>query len=467
MRVILSAVLLCSAVTAQDATADPRRATVESAVAWIGRQAVPVPGVDGAMLFPASFGGGAPMTAVYGGSAGVLIFLENAAKVLGSDAAKKLADAAAKGLRASRSVDKDGHASWSRRSPMSTTGLYVGDAGVGQAFLVRSSLRGDAEALATAVEIGDALIARGKKEGDELHWDTQNDVISGAAGTALFLLELGDAAKAERFTAAARQVGHWLVAEADRSPSSADAQKKLPTWSFSMGLGGKMHMPNFSHGTAGVSYALVRIGARTGDAALLQAGKDGAQWLLEHAVVDGDGMKWCANEKGTPRYMGGGCHGPAGTGRLFLLLHALTGEAAYRDAALKGAKFVVAYAAKAEATTPSGEKPYVPPSFCCGVAGVVDFFCDLYRVTGDAEHAAFAKKAGAYLVDIAIADGDGKKWKNGASVPGGPVASDSEACNVDLMLGASGEALALLHLMTLEQKVDPIRHMPDRRVKKD
>ena len=162
-----------------------------------------------------------------------------------------------------------------------------------------------------------------------------------------------------------------------------------------------------------------------------------------------------------------GAHGPHSRrlhGRLFLLLHAITGEARYREAAVKGAAFVVAYAADAEKAATDGKKPYVPPSFCCGVAGVVDFFCDLNRVTHDAAHAAFAKKAGDYLVDVAIADGDGKKWKNGQSVPGGPVTASATGHNVDLMLGAAGEGLALLRLMTIDREQDPVRGMPDRAV---
>ncbi|MDO8348954.1 MAG: hypothetical protein Q7T30_01870, partial [Planctomycetota bacterium] len=61
-------------------------------------------------------------------------------------------------------------------------------------------------------------------------------------------------------------------------------------------------------------------------------------------------------------------------------------------------------------------------------------------------------------------DGDGRKWKNGQSVPGGPVATSSTGHNVDLMLGAAGEALALLRLMTIDRAVDPVRGLPDRAV---
>jgi lantibiotic modifying enzyme len=224
-------------------------------------------------------------------------------------------------------------------------------------------------------------------------------------------------------------------------------------------------MPNFSHGTAGVAYALARVAAVTGDQELLQAAKDGAEWLLEHAVADGAGLKWPARESGPAVYMGGWCHGPAGTGRLFLLLESITGDKRYGEAARKGAQFVVDYAAKAAAGKgEDGNPPYVPPSYCCGVAGVVDFFCDLSRVTHDPADAAFARKAGGYLVEVAVADGDGRKWKNGQTAPGGPVAADSKGYNVDLMVGAAGEALALLRLMTLDREIDPVRGMPDRAV---
>lgn len=453
----------CTTLGAQQApSTDALRDTVRGAVAWIERQAVPVPGVEGAVLFPASEGGRQATTTVYGGTAGVLVFLENAALVLDDAKARELADKTAKGLSSSRRTDSRGRTSWTKGSAMGVSGLYTGDAGIGQAFLVRHVLRKDAAALATAVEIADALLERARSGGGTLSFDKQVDIIFGNAGTALFLLELGQISKQQRFLDAAKKTCHGLIAEAVMVASTRQPERKLPTWLLSMGAKG-IHMPNFSHGTAGVAYALARVGAATDDKVLLQAAKDGAEWLLEHAVTDGEGMKWAASDVGPANYMGGWCHGPAGTGRLFLLLEAITGDLRYGEAARKGAQFVVDYAANAQKAS-EGKQPYVPPSYCCGVAGVVDFFCDLHRATRDPAHAAFARKAGGYLVDVAIADGDGRKWKNGQSVPGGPVAADSSGHNVDLMLGAAGEALALLRLMVLDREVDPVRGMPDRSV---
>jgi lantibiotic modifying enzyme len=468
MRCLLAAFLVLtgsSPLVAQDPPrADPLRDTVRGAIAWIARQAVPVAEVEGAGAFPSSEGGKqAPQTIVYGGSAGVLIFLENAAAVLDDTTARELADRTAKGLASARKVDSRGRASWCKGSVMGTAGLYTGDAGIGQAFLVRHVLRHDAASLTTAIEIGEALLARARDDDGALSWGGPCDIIFGNAGTALFLLDLGLVSGEARFVDAARRAGRGLLAEAVREPSKVDATRQLSTWILTMGRR-QMHMPNFSHGTAGVAYALVRIAAATGDNDLLQGGKDGAEWLLEHAVVDGEGLKWMHSDSTQSVYMGGWCHGPAGTGRLFLLLHAVTGEARYLEAARKGARFVEDYAANAEKTGADGKKPYVPPSLCCGVAGVVDFFCDLSRVTHDAADIAFARKAGNYLIDVAIVDGDGRKWQNGQSVPGGPAAADSSGHNVDLMLGAAGEALALLRLMTLDREADPVRSLPDRTV---
>lgn len=443
---------------------DRLRDTVRGAVQWIEQQAVPVPQVDGAVLFPGTEGKkGSVQTCIYGGTAGVLIFLENAAAVLDDSKARALADKTMKGLLAARRTDSHEHATWSRGGAMGTTGLYTGDAGVGQAFLVRHQLRGDKGSLAAALDVGDALLARAKADGDTLTFDKATDVIFGNAGTALFLLDLGLVAKQPRFVDAAKRAGHGLLADAARRPSQQQPDHTLPIWAMTMGRL-EMHMPGFSHGTAGVSYALARIAAHTGDAVLLQGAKDGAQWLIENAVTDGDAMKWPCSDRTPNVFMGGWCHGPAGTGRLFLLLAAITGDKHYREIAEKGANFVVRYAADAEKAAPDGQKPYVPPSYCCGVAGVVDFFCDLHRVTKNDAHAGFAKKAADYLLDIAIADGDGRKWKNGQSAPGGPVAADSKACNVDLMLGAAGEAMALLRVLTLDRATDPVRGLPDRTI---
>jgi hypothetical protein len=179
-------------------TTESLRTTIQGAVTWLAAQAVPVTGVDGAALVPSPMRGGEPSAAVYGGNAGILLVLENIAATLDDARARELADKLAKGLRSRRQQNGEAPPTWCGSEGNAGAALYLGDAGVGQAFLVRHQLRKDADALATAVEIGDALVARASKDGGNLSWGNQPDLIIGNAGVALFLLELGRASSQRR-----------------------------------------------------------------------------------------------------------------------------------------------------------------------------------------------------------------------------------------------------------------------------
>ncbi|HZT54943.1 MAG TPA: lanthionine synthetase LanC family protein [Burkholderiaceae bacterium] len=427
------------------------RDAVQKAIAWIGRQAVPVEGHEDAVTFPGTAEQPDRRSAiVYGGGAGVLIFLENAAKVLGDEHVRALADRTANGLLATARKDEHGRTWVDPKMREGAAALYVGDAGVGAAFLARARLRGDAAALLVATEVGDALLARAQRDGDALGWDHQVEVIYGTAGTALFLLELAAAVPdGARFRDGALAAGRHLIA----SSKSDDKEPGRRYWRWA--LAGNATYTGFSHGTAGVAYALLRIGLECKDDACVQAAKDGAEWLQALAVRDGELVHWPVAPKSSTS-MGGWCHGPPGTARLFLLLYGATKEQRWLDTALGSARWVMAQAGPADAKIP----PAFPPSFCCGVAGAVDFFCDLQRATGDAQYGAFAARAADYLLAKAEADGDGIKWANGVN--------DQKAAahlhSVDLMLGASGEAFALLRVLTLGDAADPVVGLPDRRL---
>ena len=56
----------------------------------------------------------------------------------------------------------------------------------------------------------------------------------------------------------------------------------------------------------------------------------------------------------------------------------------------------------------------------------------------------------------------GVRWARGQNAHGASRADHG----VDLMQGAAGEGMALLRLATLDVKADPVRHLPDRAVRK-
>lgn len=440
---------------APDPQTDAIRATVAKAVQWIGRQARPVKGHDDAVTFPSVAEVPTQRTAiVYGGGAGVLIFLENAAKVLDSKAARELADRTYRGLSHQKRDGEHGP-TWAQRGMSEgSAGLYTGDAGVGHAFLVRHRLRKDPEALRAAVVVGDTLLKRSDTEmvGEQRvrWWDEQVEVIFGASGVALFLLELAEATGFAQYRTAAQEVGHWLIQESELLESAP--QRRMWRWQ----AGGNRAYVGFSHGTAGVAYALLRIGVACEDAVCTAAAKDGAEWLIHLTKKDGEQSSWPVVQ-GMEMSMGGWCHGPPGTARLFLLLHGATKEKRYLDIVKASTRWVMAQAGPEDAAVP----PSFPPSFCCGVAGALDYFCDLHRATGVDAYRKFALRAAGHLVATAEADGEGVKWANGQNAHG----RGQKQHGIDLMTGASGEAFALLRVLTLGEKVDPVQGLPDRAVK--
>ncbi len=432
--------------------------SVRAAALWVAEQAKPLSEGTG-VVFPEYAESpeetGAPL---YSGGAGVLIFLENAAQLLEDEALRALADRTAAGLLATARKTKDGRLTWAEGKPgAEAAGLYTGDPGIGHAFLVRGRIRGSKQDLEVAAEIAAGLAARIKKEGAEACFGGSFDIIAGASGALLFLLEAHEEAGDPRCLEAALVAGKWLAAEGVKVGGVRSKQKRALWWP--PGKGEDRHYPNFSHGTAGTAYALARLAAATGDRECLDAALAGARWLLENGKSEDRTLRWYHYTPGHEQsFMEGWCHGPAGTGRLFLLLADLTGQKDFADAAQRSAAWIMKERKDPGAT--NSPTRFYSPSLCCGAAGVIDFFVDLYRATSDQRYADYAREVGAYLERLAKTDGAGLKWTNYDR----PDEKGIIYHGVSLMIGTSGEAFALLRLATLGLNEDPIRHLPDRRV---
>ncbi len=386
---------------------------------------------------------------LYSGTAGVLIFLENAAAVLEDEALRELSDRAAKGLLGEVESKKGGNAS---------AGLYTGDAGIGHAFLVRARLRDSEKELKIAKRIGDSLLDSMEGEKGGTHWGTSLDIIGGGSGTVLFLLELAEESGDERYRNAALRAGRWLAGQGLKAEPAEEGGPDLLYWM--PGIGQERHYPGFSHGTAGTAYTLARVADATGDALCLRAAEAGARWLLEHGRSEEDAFYCFHYTPGAEdRFLEGWCHGPAGTARLFMMLGKMTGKARYSDAAARSASWI-----RREWPRPgeadSGTRFY-SPSLCCGAAGVLDLFVDLYRLRGQEQDREYARQVGAYLERLAKRDGEAVRWTNYDR----PDEKGLIYHGVCLMIGTSGEALALLRLAAIDLEEDPVVHLPDRRVR--
>lgn len=240
------------------------REIVESAI-WMGDRCSWV----GAMPEEAA-GGQARLTFralgpdLYGGTAGVGLFLAEVAAATDDDGCRGTARAA---LRHAHSRIDD--------LPATTrSGLYAGRPGVALAFALAARSLDDAELDAAAREIARGVI--GPEPGAEL------DLMAGSAGAIVGLLALSVLLDDERLVSAAALHGDSLL-------SNARATEAGLCWP-SRSLAGAPGLTGFSHGAAGGAVALLELASATGEERY-RAAADGA-FAYERALFDPEARNW-------------------------------------------------------------------------------------------------------------------------------------------------------------------------------
>jgi hypothetical protein len=223
------------------------------------------------------------------------------------------------------------------------------------------------------------------------------DVISGDAGILLALI-------ADDSDAAVR-AAHVL---AGRLAEAAEPGSDGLHWR--MAADREYLMPGFSHGTAGVAYALAAAGrtlnrrdlvdvATRGAGALLALGHHPGGWAVPHAIPP---------QPGGPAVAYGWCHGPAGTVRLFLLLNEIDPQPRWQhaiDACLQALR---------DSRLPIRLYPGYWDNLarCCGTAGVGQLLLDRYQATGDTALLDWAGTLAADVAGRALFTPRGVTWSN-------------------------------------------------------
>jgi lantibiotic modifying enzyme len=278
---------------------------------------------------------------------------------------------------------------------MPDDGLFTGWAGVVVALRAWAAVAGDMDAGRAAAYVTSQVAERVLHAAADPSRYT--DVISGDAGVLLALL--GD--DSDPVSAAACALADRLVQVAEHEPNGLQ-WRMTRDWEYLM--------PGFSHGTAGVAYALAAAGRRLGRPDLIDIAVRGGDTLLSL----GDTSEGWALPVAIPlRPHGppvnfGWCHGPTGTVRLFLLLDAIDPQPRWQhavDACLR-------------ALADSGLPARLFPGFwdnlarCCGTAGVGRLLLDRHQASGDADLLDWADVLAADVIARAIVTPQGITWSN-------------------------------------------------------
>lgn len=372
---------------------------------------------------------------LYTGTSGVVLFLVELARATGDESWLKEAAAGADWLIAGLPETLD-HA-----------GLYTGVPGIGLAIHQVAKATGQEKHRKGAERCLELVHAGAKPAGAGVEWDAGLDVIAGSAGTILYLLHMARELDRPASRELALKAGMRL---AELGIPEAGGRK----WRMMNDPEAKRLMPNFSHGTAGIAYALATLHLETGREEPLAAALAGARYLQSVANTEGDGCLIFHHEPepdGRNLYYLGWCHGPAGTVRLFYQLARATKDDAWMGWVRRGTRSIVA----------SGIPERQTPGFwnnagqCCGLAGVADLFLRLHKVTG--EGLGFARKVGESLLAKATPAGDGLKWVHAEH----RVRPEYVYAQTGYMQGAAGIGMLLLHLDAVERGKEWGFRLPD------
>jgi lantibiotic modifying enzyme len=397
---------------------------------WIKSSAVKTP--DG-MVWPAV--PGEPKTvskSLYAGTPGVVLFFLEAYYSTGNKRYLEDACEGANHLLASISEEKN-------------TGLYTGIAGIG--FVLEETFKASGKKkYRDGVRLCIRLIrSRAENKGKGIQWDKYTDIISGSAGTGLFLLYIAKKLEDPGLYDLAARAGTGLL-------EIGIPEKNGLKWFMSPDY--PKLMPNFSHGTAGIAYFLATLYQHTKKREFLDGALAGAKYLLAIAKTGGDACLIFHHEPdGKDLYYLGWCHGPVGTARLFYRLYEVTGDKTWFDWVKKSANAIL------KSGIPEKQTPgyWNNVGRCCGAAGVAEFFLDLYRITKNKDYLAFSKRVTNHILKKATSEGKGLKWIQAEH----RVRPDLLLAQTGLMQGAAGIGLWLLKLAAYEKEKKEKIRFPD------
>ena len=262
-------------------------------------------------------------------------------------------------------------------------GFYTGHTGIGYALTRIGELINEQEFVDRGLQVVEALA---EVEPDE----RATDVLAGSAGAIPALLHLGKRYGREPLRELARRHGEFLVGAARKTPTG---------WSWNtLNIAPEQRQQDlngFSHGAAGISWALLELWKATGEEKFRVAAEQGfayeRQWFdpRQENWPDFRGLydAWAGNP-GQLGFMTAWCHGAPGIGLSRVRAYALTRQEVYRreaEAALRCTSRTLA------ATTAPGQANY---SLCHGSAGNAELLVYAARVFGDDSARLLAEQVG-------------------------------------------------------------------------
>ncbi len=334
-------------------------------------------------------------------------------------------------------------------SPEANYGYYFGIGGVAAVLREGWLLLADEEARAALSLLTERLaaLARPTARGTSF---TGRTGLMGDAGAMLALTALAEDPAVPGAADLALQLGSELLSTAEETPFGVR---------FERGGDPAEEHPNFVYGSAGTGFAFARLFALTGESRFLEAAEQCAEYLMNLSCPVGDGrlIPYVVGQS-EPLFYLNTCHGPAGTGRLFLELYRQTGETRMLDFARALNRGMRALGAPERMSVSLWNNV----SFCCGTAGILHFELQMHALTGEAEYLDTARRCGEILMGERETEQGVPCWPM-AFVRVRPQDVDVRAGLFDGSLGVAVALAELFGALTGQTLPSPLPDEPDLR----
>ncbi len=279
--------------------------------------------------------------------------------------------------------------------PGSQKGLYFGIAGIGLVLTEVYRSTADSNAKQGAKEILEYYI----KEEKDSSW-TGLTGLAMDGGILLFLLNAYKVFPSQSLRSLIEKAGQKYVNSGTIHEDGSLEFDGCHTFT-------NVSWPNYEFGTAGAGFLLTKLHEFTGNSMYLDAAKKTTKYLSSIQEPQSKGyliphdVKTLPNTK--PIYFLSSCHGPGGNAKLYYQLYKLTDDKTYISE-------IEAMVDGIESTgAPERQSPgfWNTMCFCCGHAGLVQFFLGLYHSLHDERYLILAKRAANVIMGERIDHEDG------------------------------------------------------------
>ena len=256
-------------------------------------------------------------------------------------------------------------------------------------------------------------------------------------GLILFLIWAAEVLGEKSYLTTAIGAGLRILNLADKAESGS---RWIAMDSVAFGFGNKGYFPGFFYGTAGTGYILAKLYGKTGKMAFLNGAVQAAEYIKSIAVVDEETnsalLPYNDPYKKDMYYLGV-CQGPIGTSRLFYQLFLETEDQEYADWVIKLTNGIL----RAGAPKIHSKGYWHTYKYCCGTAGMIEHFVEIYRFTRDEKYLEAAREAAVKLIGDSVKENGKRTWYSAWNRH----APNEVECWSGLYLGSAGAASALLY----------------------